>query len=287
MTTTRTDIHRPSQITPADYDFVGFLPQVRQSCGIFENLPYIRGCRQIVTNHMLGTGGGYATHEHGGSCHVCGAYANDMAVWYHAATNEYIKTGITCAEHMDNFDVAAFRREARQARDARDFATGIARRDAQLEEKGMAHAIESQDRTVRDMLGRLRQYGSLSVNQWEYMTTLLEREANHAERQARFDAEREAAAPVPTFDGRVTVEMTVVGIKPPDKDAMYPCFKLILKHTDGWVLMGSRPASLEDVQRGDSVKFNARVKTSDRDPKFGFYSRPTKATITKQAAPAA
>ena len=46
---------------------------------------------------------------------------------------------------------------------------------------------------------------------------------------------------------------------------------------------GSVPASLEDAERESRITFTATVTASDRDAKFGFFKRPTKAQVIEIA----
>jgi hypothetical protein len=47
----------------------------------------------------------------------------------------------------------------------------------------------------------------------------------------------------------------------------------------GGVYMVDEYVERPEVERGDRVTFTARLKRSDKDEYFGFYSRPTKARI--------
>ena len=54
--------------------------------------------------------------------------------------------------------------------------------------------------------------------------------------------------------------------------------KMLVQHNDGWKVWGTVPGNFRDV-KGENVRFEARVIISNDDPKFGFYSRPTKAEV--------
>ena len=282
----RTDIHRPSVINGEDYEFVVVEPMMKPGTlwiDEFHDVDYVVLARQIKEDHMADTGGQMASHNHGGSCHICGAWANDLVLWYHKKSNEYILSGETCAENMEGFSLADFQRCKEASRLARESArdeyyykAGKKRAYAILEDRDMLDALESGDDIVRDMIRRLIRNGALSDKQWNFMGSLIGSEEDRMKQQAKWAEEKAAALPVPEFDGRTTVEMTVLKTKGPEEDDMYPTWKMILKHDDGWMLMGSIPSSI-DPQRGDRVRLDARIKISDRDPKFGFFSRPTKA----------
>lgn len=113
----RTDIHRPSVIQPQNYDFIGIqimIPPADYEWGSIDDSVEIQ-------HHMKSTGGKFSSHNHGGTCHVCGAWANEMAVFYHKQTNEYIHTGRDCAERIQDgsssdFNAVILRRRAAQRR---------------------------------------------------------------------------------------------------------------------------------------------------------------------------
>jgi hypothetical protein len=115
-----------------------------------------------------------------------------------------------------------------------------------------------------------------------------------AERKERLNAERAerdaARADLPAFQGRATVLGTVISTKVVESD-FGTTVKMLVEHADGWKVWGSVPNSLfliGDTQRalvrGDVVRFDAKIQKSDQDPKFGFFSRPTKATLVTPIA---
>ncbi len=106
----------------------------------------------------------------------------------------------------------------------------------------------------------------------------LEREVKKAQRAAA----DEAAADIPEFSGRARITGTIVSTKWRETD-FGPTLKMLVRHADGWKVWGSVPSSLGTVESnliGKTVEFHARVERSNDDPKFGFFSRPTKAKVT-------
>lgn len=293
----RTDVHRPSAIIPADYEFVAF------SHVKFEDLSgsaaFVRIERERLAKHMEATGGHYSQHAHGGNCHVCGAHCIYTAVFHHKPTNTYIKTGLDCTDKLDDsIDGSEFRSRVSKGLEA---VAGKRKAEATLTEAGLAAAwaiyaddkwnpdepngsaaykVWQDTRTIRDMVGKLVKYGSLSDKQINFLRILTDRVANAAERQARFAAQSAAAAPLPATEERTLVEGEVVSVKA--ADARFPAMgrKMVVRHPTGWKVYGRVPASIdEDGLVGKRVRFVAAIKASDRDPKFGFFSRPTKAEV--------
>lgn len=128
------------------------------------------------------------------------------------------------------------------------------------------------------MADSLREWGSLTEKQEAAVRKCM---TGNAERDAKRAQENAAAAPLPAFDGRATIEGTVLTIKV--VEGRYgTAIKMLVKHADGWKVWGTCPASLE-CEKGDTVRFEAKVEPSRDDPKFGFYSRPSKSEIVARA----
>jgi hypothetical protein len=134
----RTDIHRPSVIVPTDYEFVAIGHMKIESLGdCYEAIHQ----RKVLRAHMDRTGGRFSTHEHGGSCHICGAHCCWTVIFYHAKTNTYIRTGTDCAEKLemayDREDLELFKRSAATAEKNR---AGKAKAKLMLERWGLTKA---------------------------------------------------------------------------------------------------------------------------------------------------
>lgn len=290
----RIDIHRPSVIEPADYEYVAQEYTRVEDLGSAE---FLRAERETIHAHMNQTGGTYSQHEHGGNCHVCGSVnAVYTVLFYHKLTNTYIRTGQDCADKLyRDYDGTAFRRNCQNALAAK---AGKAKALAYLTEAGIEAAwdvylipgedlplekngyeIAFEERTIRDIIGRLIRYGAISEKQEAFVQTLLERIGNRAKVEAERAAVAEAAAPIPAeYDGeRVEVEGTVLGLR---HNEHWGNTQMLIAHDDGWKLWGTVADALYDGDvelKGQLVAFTAKIKVSDDDPKFGFFSRPTKA----------
>lgn len=320
----RTDVHRPSAIVPEDYDFVECHYVGTAELDPFEIIANAEAMQRINA-HMARTGGRYSQHEHGGTCHVCGATALYLAVFYHPSTNSYIQMGEDCAEKLDMGDVEAFNPLRRAIKNARNAKAGRLKAAALLADCGLARLWElydgdgteelvtcgymlpytKQDGTqaiywsrewsiLADMVTRLIRHGKpLSEKQVTFANKLMHDAENRAEVLAQRAAEKASAPDVPT--GKQVITGTV--IKTEVRDGAYGTeYKLTVKDDRGFVLWGSIPSSLQLVdierhdnettwtesrglRRGDRVAFSATVQRSDRDPKFGFYKRPTQAKV--------
>lgn len=144
----RTDIHRPSAIIPEDYSFV--CVNYRDEEGRSDPYATVQ-----FNRHMKKTGGKFSKHEHGGACMVCGAYMLDYAIFHHIPTNDYIRTGCDCANHIDNGHASAFRRVAQLRRAAVKRNAKVEACSAKLEALGILAQVECYFQPD-DMFGAVR-----------------------------------------------------------------------------------------------------------------------------------
>ena len=292
---TRTDVHRPSEITPEHYRFIEFeyLREDRDDIG-----GDIRWRREAIQRDFAATGGTYSHHQHGGSCHICGADAVYTALFHHRPTNKYIRTGLDCAVILDDGIDGRANAFRRSVSDARDAIAGKRKAKATLSDAGLSDAwaiftaeagtlphkkygrdddytiaLLFEERTIRDIVRKLVQYGSISDRQTAFVGKLLKAIPARAARDAARKAENAAAQPLPTSKDRVVIEGTVLSVKA-QKGYFGEETKCLVRHEDGWKVWGALPIG----EKGDRVRFTARVTASD-DPKFGYFKRPTKAEL--------
>lgn len=295
----RVDIHRPSAINPEAYDFVGY--------GATPEDGYLLNNHARIFEHMERTGGNWATHEHGGNCHVCGAHCIWTAVFYHPETNTYIHTGLDCAENLWNLDTAAFRRAGKSAV---EFRTGKKKALVILEENDLmaawdlymaewatlpkqpmrhgctAEFLYYEEETIRSIVAGLVKYGNISDRQISFVKSLLAKIPARAAALAAREAAYAAAAPVPTVEGRTKVVGKVLSTRMDDGWGYnQSVYKMLVMTNDGYKLWGTVPAALGcPLENGTMVEFEATVEPSDKDPKFGFFKRPTKAARIETSA---
>jgi hypothetical protein len=286
MNTKRTDEHRPSAIDPSAYTFVGVSYMKIESLG---DAYVLQSYREEILAHMNRTGGKYSTHEHGGNCHICGAYCIYTAVFYHAESNSYIRTGFDCASNLDMGDPIRFRAIKKDVKTAREALAGKKKTEALLSDLGLSRVWElsqmESDPTgtasdawysLRDVVARICRYGDASEKQLNALRIWADRIDRHAEIEAERKAERDAAAPCPK--GKHTVRGLIVSIK--DKETMYGLtLKATVKSTEGFLVWGTLPKAVIMANVGDEIEFSATIEPSERDPKFGFFRRPTKARL--------
>lgn len=186
------------------------------------------------------------------------------------------------------------RRAQRIGREERARLKRVAARDALVEAARAAHPAElawleaRQDGSsfARSLWEQLATFAGgdpkeLTERQWAAVTRCVARDAEEA-------AKRSTAAPVEV--GRRVLAGTVVTVKEVEGYMGGPAWKMLVELEDGSRVYGSIPRAIDDQLwtvegaesfyaplRGAKVTFTATVERSDRDPAFGFFSRPTKA----------
>jgi|SRR5215831_4343584 len=177
--------------------------------------------------------------------------------------------------------------QARTARIQANARTGRARRwyaedPTRQQVADFLHSPACRGEFLSKMLESLDDWGSLTPAQEAAVRKIM---AGDAERNAQRAAEAAAAAPVPVSTERMVVEGTILTIKEVIGH-FGPQIKMLVKHSTGWKVWGTMPARLA-ADKGDTVRFEAKVEVSKDDPKFGFYSRPSKPEVVSRATPAA
>lgn len=293
----RTDIHRPSAINPEEYSFVAFNCIKIEGIGDAE---WAMENRRRIQAHMKATGGRYSDHEHGGNCGICGSVnAIYTALFHHELTNSYIRVGQDCTDQLDAGIAPAFRNYISGIRDAREAHAGKSKAAAILSDAGASWAwamycanveeipgkipvkdydtgeqcgwtLPFEERTVRDIVGKLVKYGSISDKATGFLKSLETQIETRTAREAARAIEREAAAPCPA--GRVVVTGEVLSVKEHETDFGVTT-KMTVKAQEGFIVWVSVPSSMA-VDRGQTISFKATLTPSPNDPKFGFGKRP-------------
>lgn len=150
--------------------------------------------------------------------------------------------------------------------------------------------------SVIDIVGRLVRYGNISEGQEKFLHVLIRKIDNRKQIEAERAAEKAKAEDCPT--GRVKIAGTV--IKTEARDSQYGLqFKMTVKDDRGFLVWGTIPSNLQlidetktegsdtwieqrSLNRNDRVEFTATVTPSDRDAKFGFFKRPSKAKLISE-----
>jgi len=176
-------------------------------------------------------------------------------------------------------------------------------------------SIEFPEVTLRDMCSKVIGWGSeLSEKQQAFAHKLLKQIADRPNLEAEREARDAARKPVPVTDKRITIAGIVISAKYDQggwvDGQSFPrpeSIKIVIETAEGWKVWGSAPRELygavgylerapDDTApikyrsmeqaaadlKGVTVQLDARVTVSDKDSKFGFFKRPTKAAIVTQ-----
>jgi len=207
----RIDTHRPSAIVPADYAFVGF-KYIGPYAG-FINANQM----EFIEAHRARTGGRYSSHDHGGTCGICGASAMYLAVFHHPVSNTYINVGETCADKMDLSD-EGFNLFRKTVKGEKGRIAGKAKAQATLADMGLSAAwdiylTDSQtdryeESILREMVSKLVRYGSISEKQAAFAQSLLERISGRAALAAQRAAENASSAFLGAVGDRLDLTLT-------------------------------------------------------------------------------
>ena len=291
--TQRTDIHRPVEMDPQDYEYVYADDNQRPFRLVNVDMDWWRS----ITNWPA------ATRDRGtNQCHHCGARIRYFAILKHLPTGEHIAVGETCLDgrfalqskaEFDRLRKAAQldRQKMRIKTAAAEFVAALPAGDVKLaltRETNVSETFEMAEdsypaRKIEDYRNKLwNQYGSLFDSGLEFIGKLIEENRERIARNAQIAAERENETEVPAPEGRVTFSGVV--IKRAWKDSDYGgAFKLTVKVKDAqgnvWLCWVSEPSKFS-CERGDVIEMTATLTRSD-SPHFAFGKRPAKFSVLR------
>ncbi len=243
---TRTDPHRPSAITPADYvleDYFGYErcgtqedPETGRDVPILE--PYGEEARQAYLNgKQVGVYTGNSE-----KCDACGARYIHGATLFHKPTGGFVTFGQDCSTKYLSLRTLSKRERADRAW------ARLRRREAKAKNRillaahpGINAALKTDHYISRDLRAKAIKWGGLSDRQVELAFKLV---GDTAKREA----EKADAVPAPEGRFEVTGEILCTKIQ----DGFYgPQEKMLVKieTPDGhWKAWGTYPKSLQDVE---------------------------------------
>lgn len=273
-TATRTDIHRPSFLDPAEYTEIGYF-DLHHEDGFCWISPEYRNLDAQEFN-------GNFTNK--GRCDHCGAGPLRYGVIFlHVPSNTIVNVGERCAGvlGLSSKTEKARRDEHAAAQKRIALETWLA---ADPKNTETYEFLTGQIDAGRfgfngfyfDLLHKLNRYGSLSEKQ-------VDAALRGRDRDAEFEARKVAEKPAsPLVEGRYEITGEIVSTKSQESDYGWT-WKMLVKMEDGNKVWGTIPESLFclDVAnaKGERVTFTATVERSRDDENFGFFKRPTKATV--------
>lgn len=300
--TKRTDVHRPVELNPEDYEWVGAYDNEPEPGsfvgpgGEFEVAPgvVVPGTNRANAEYRYLRGliesSPSARYGDGFRCDHCGAHIRYVAVYKHKPTGDHIAVGETCADGRLSLDRATFqrlrkaaaldrkqqvRKKAARARleEIEDpLIVSLLDRDADLDAMDDATRSVYQHSIVSDIRHRLWQYGLVSDKQVELVRKIYDRST----------AEPEPEPPkIPVPVGSQQIEGTVLAMRFQESQWGGTVKMLVEVETPAgnYKVWGTVPSALGDLDRGAKIRFKATCEQSSDDTSFGFFSRPTKAEL--------
>lgn len=133
------------------------------------------------------------------------------------------------------------------------------------------------------LLAYFNREGYFSAKQ-EALALKLEAEKPEREAKERQLAEERAAEPDPSpvVEGKIEIVGKVIGLGTKEYPGRYGTdYRDVMTVLDdrGFKVWGTKPQALWGSKRGDRIRFTATVSVSDKDETFGFFKRPSKASL--------
>jgi hypothetical protein len=303
----RTDIHRPAEFDPQDYEVVDYIDSRRPECPVTGDPDVLEAYKRWVAQweeHLLEYFPNWQTAGAHGitQCNHCGTHIRWVAVVLHRPTGGHLAFGEICADRCELPSRDAFRakyikdRAALQAAALENMTRKAAFRAAHPEVVELLETVDISDRFDDSFLVSVaRQYnskGELSERQVEALEKLISRQR---ERDARREQERWELQGAPQLEeGRYEITGEIVSAKVVDGDYGMQV-KMLVKLENGNKVYGSMPSNVEEELGSDGiaalrarpqpVRFTAQVERSRDDEHFGFFKRPTKAALLRVDSP--
>jgi hypothetical protein len=215
-------------------------------------------------------------------CYRCGG-AGYFRVWGHIHEGRCFQCGGGKGKWVALSGVAARKRNA--AKKAERRAAQVSAKIAEVEARALAFlrsnpalvkALEVEHNILADLAAKLQRFGCLSDKQIELALKVAAEQKGRDEERAAQDA---AAVDVP--EGRHAIEGKVLSIK--EQESQFGVSWKLLLDCGDYRLFGSLPRSIDPlVKVGDIVRLSAELQPKEKG--FGFYKRPTKASIIKENA---
>jgi hypothetical protein len=269
-------VHNPTNFDPQSYEVENYLDNRRPTYFGQGIEAYEAEVKFWESELALTFGANWHSKVH--HCIHCG---NGNVRWItavrHLPTNDVVVFGSDCTKRLGFADKVSFKLALLQSRDAARkvrFAIWNKRQAFLLANPEFATAIETIDAPVhagnsfaKDVVGKLNQWGSLSVKQVSAVVSSLARDIAKAAAPVVVEVKGDA----PT--GRIAVTGTVVSIK--TQDGFYgPVVKMLVvleNNSKVWVTVPSKAT----IEKGQVITVTATWTPSKDDKSFGFGSRPT------------
>lgn len=262
--TKRTDIHRPSAINPGEYALTGNVFDLK-----YDDLETM----EVGTRPY-------------GHCNHCGK-AIRWAVEFNHDSGETVVFGEICASILNLSDdrtkhelvllkrrVANLEKAKRHQEDRDKNYRFFSLNQPEVVEFFENMYDQEKNGFILSLKSQLDRFGMLTTAQVDAFNRVMEARDKAAE------AKRNEVIPTtPVAEGRYQIEGEVFTTKW-QSGGYYPdVYKMGVKLADGNKVWGTVPASIDNVERGQKVRFTATVTQSEKDEHFGYFKRPANAEL--------
>jgi hypothetical protein len=312
-TMTRTDIHRPSFLDPAEYEEVGYFDLHPEDGGGSIDEEY------ADKDSFLGN---FASR---GRCDHCGAGPlRYIVIFYHSPSDKIVTVGVRCAGILGLSSKSERERRQRIESERRErlVREWIAKDEINAEVVEFLNDVVStpyhDEATgenpfrakfpglvgggtiafLSDLLHKLNRYSNLTENQ---VAAVQKIKARNDERLAAYAARTaELAEVAPLAEGRREITGTIVSTKWVEGFGGDDVMKMLVEEADGNRVYGTVPSYLKEIAEGPwsaeqgyyapvelkglTITFKAQVERSSKDEHFGFFKRPTGTKVIEEVA---
>jgi hypothetical protein len=213
-----------------------------------------------------------------GTCDHCGTHFRYGAAYINAA-GEYAIVGNQCASR--NLNLTAHEYQDKKIR--RSVKAAKTRIEGEMALATLAPnrriALDFDHHIIKNIKSNFRTWRSLSLKQWALVKKIAMEAAEKAE--ARANEPEPVEIPLEMLKDRHIISGVILSTK--TVDTGYGLVTKMLVRADlGFKIWGTCPLSIEfECDAGDRIIFTASILTADNDKCFGYFKRPSKASIHK------
>ena len=287
----RKDIHRPSEINPEDYQYLGVYAMPIRECGSLASaldqraaIDWMLADRELIRKFMEEHKSSFFSKDYGYSCDICGHVFGYQIAYYHKPSNKVILIGSDCARKVDMQDRALFEVKAGKVRKFNKMVKFVEENDLQtvIEFANSRNEFESnQVDTLKNMVSKLKFNGALTEKQVNFAKKLVEDIKANDERIKKYEAERKVEKAA--FDkkvangevkevpnGRITSNFTIIATKWVEND-FGGALKMLAESKDGYKVWCT---CTDKIAKGIQDKYIDKSDTTPR--KNRIYRNPIK-----------
>jgi len=278
----RTDCHRPAELDPATYKYVGWIYQghseevLEAIHGAFHNDPTEIDPEKVLKSKRLFDGHYKVTH----TCDHCGARFHWGNVYLHRPTRQIIVVGHICASrfHLESRSTW-IQEQVRRQKETNERRNAIikAAREWLNEHQDLISVLGEEAQPTHYILADLKR----NLFQWGHLTDKQVELAHKIVTELNTPKIEKPKVDVVEGDG-ITITGIIISTKVIEGMYGYE-HKMLVEDDRGFRVWGTIPSKIDGCEaHGDKITFIANIEKSTDDPSFGFFKRPRKAQILER-----